>query len=58
MSDLLLPRTDAGVAVQVAAAAAVYLGALLATRRSPEFRQLIIGLATMTAAFFALRTLH
>ena len=58
MSDLLLPRTDAGVAVQVAAAAAVYLGALVATRHSPEFRRFIIGLATMTAAFFGLRTLH
>ena len=58
MNDLLLPRTDAGVAIQVVTAATVYLGALLATRRSPEVRQLTIGLATITAAFFALRTLH
>ena len=58
MSDLLLPRTDAGVVAQVVAAAAVYLIALLTARRSPELRQLIIGLATLTAAFFALRTLH
>lgn len=49
MNDLLLPRT---------AAATVNLGALLATRRSPEFRRLTIGLATITAAFFALRTLR
>lgn len=58
MSELLLPRTDAGVALQVAVAAAVYLIALLVTWRSPEFRQVVVGLATLTAAFFALRTLH
>ena len=58
MSDLLLPRTDAGVAAQVVAAAAVYLIALVATRRAPDFRRFIVGLATLTAAFFALRTLH
>lgn len=58
MSDLLLPRTDAGVATQVVVAAAVYLIALVAVRRSPEVRQLIVGLATLTAAFFGLRTLH
>lgn len=58
MSDLLLPRTDAGVAAQVVAAAAVYLIALVAARRSPEVRRLIVGLATLTAAFFGVRTLH
>ena len=39
-------------------AAAVYLIALVVARRSPALRQLIIGLATLTAAFFGLRTLH
>jgi hypothetical protein len=58
VSDLLLPRTDAGVAAQVVAAAAIYLGAFVAARRLPELRQLVVGLATITAAFFALRTLH
>lgn len=58
MSDLLLPRTDAGVAAQMVVAAVVYLIALVAARRSPELRRLIVGLATLTAAFFGLRTLH
>ncbi|MGH8991225.1 MAG: hypothetical protein ACRDZ7_06840 [Acidimicrobiia bacterium] len=40
------------------AAAGVYLIALVAARRSPELRRLIVGLATVTAAFFAVRTLH
>lgn len=58
MSDLLLPRTDAGVAAQVVAAAVVYLIAFAAVRRSPELRRFIVGMATFTAAFFALRTVH
>jgi hypothetical protein len=58
VSDLLLPRTDAGVAAQVIGAAAVYLIALVVVRRSPGLRRFIMGLATLTAAFYALRTLH
>jgi hypothetical protein len=58
VSDLLLPHTDAGVAAQVVAAAVVYLLVFAAARRSPELRRFIVGLATLTAAFFALRTVH
>lgn len=58
MYDLLLPSTDAGVAAQVAGAAAFYAIALVAARRSPEVLRFVVGLAVITAAFFALRTIH
>lgn len=48
--ELLLPRTDAGVALQGALAAVAFAGALLAVRRSPELRRFVVGLATMAAA--------
>lgn len=56
--ELLLPRTDAGVALQGALAAVAFAGALLAVRRSPELRRFVVGLATMAAAFFGLRAMH
>lgn len=56
--ELLLPRTDAGVALQGALAAVAFAGALLVVRRSPELRRFVVGLATMAAAFFGLRAMH
>jgi hypothetical protein len=58
MVELLLPRTDAGVAVQGLVAIVIFAVALVAVRRRPDLRQFVIGLATMTAAIFALRTIH
>jgi len=58
MTDLLLPRTDAGAAFQVASAAVVYGPLLWATRRNREVQTFVFGLAVLTFAWFALRTLH
>lgn len=56
--ELLLPRTDAGVVVQLAVATVVFAIALFAVRRDPDVRLLVIGMAVMTAAWSGLRTLH
>jgi hypothetical protein len=58
MTDLLLPRTDAGVAAQTIVAAAVFTVVLVAVRRHAEARIFVAGLAVMTSAWFALRTVH
>lgn len=58
MIDFLLPRTDGGVAGQAAVAFVVLSVALYAVRRDREVRLLVIGIAVLTAAWFALRTLH
>ncbi len=58
MTDLLLPRTDLGVAVQLAVLAVVFAIALFVVRRDRDVRLLVIGLAFMTAAWSGVRTLH
>lgn len=58
MIELLLPRTDAGALAQAAGAAAVYGAAAIVVRRNRELLTLVAGLAMITFAFFALRTLH
>jgi hypothetical protein len=58
VKDLILPRTDAGVAAQAMIAAALYVAGLVLVRRHRELRIFIIGLATITAAGFGLRALH
>lgn len=62
MSDLLLelalPRTDAGVFVQVAVAVPVFAIALWWVRHNRDLRTFVVGVATLTFAWFALRTLH
>lgn len=58
MIELLLPRTDAGVAVQAVVAAVGFVVALVAVRRQPELRTFVLGVGTITAAWFALRTVH
>lgn len=56
--DLLLPRTDAGVLAQVIGAVVV-LGALaFVVRRNRDLLVFVAGLTTITAAWFALRTVH
>ena len=59
MLDLLLPRTDAGVAVQWAVMAPFWLIVLVATRRwSKDSRLLLWGLATVNVAWFMIRMAH
>jgi hypothetical protein len=56
--DLLLPRTDAGALAQAVTAAVLYTGALVAVRRNRDLLWFVGGLATLTFAWFALRTVH
>ncbi len=58
MKDLLLPRTDAGVLAQAVVATLVYVGGFVVVRRHRELRTFVLGLATVTAAWFGLRALH
>ena len=58
MIELLLPRTDGGVLVQVVVAVVLFTGLGFAVRRNRDLLVFVAGLATITAAWFALRTLH
>lgn len=56
--DLALPRTDAGAFTQAAVAAGLFGVALWRARRNRDVLTFVAGLATITFAWFALRTLH
>jgi hypothetical protein len=56
--DLALPRTDAGAFTQAAVAGALFGVVLWRVRRNREILTFVAGLATLTFAWFALRTLH
>ncbi|MDP9019195.1 MAG: hypothetical protein M3N25_00050 [Actinomycetota bacterium] len=56
--ELLLPRTDAGAGIQVVVAVALFSAAAVAVRHNRDLLWLVVGLGTMTFAWFALRTLH
>ncbi len=58
MTDLLLPSTDAGVAAQFAVVAFAAGAALLALRRHPEWRILVLGLALTAFGAMAVRAIH
>lgn len=58
VEDLLLPATDRAVLVQAIAAVAVFSAALVMVWRDDAWRLLVMGLATLTAAWFGLRMLH
>lgn len=57
-TDVLLPATDGGALAQAIGAAVVYTGAGVVVHRNREYLIFVIGLATFTFAFFALRTVH
>ncbi len=58
MTDLLLPRTDAGVAVQLVVVVVAYaLGAYL-LRRQRDWLLLLTGVAVLTVSLFGVRALH
>ena len=56
--DLLLPRTDAGVLVQLVIATIVFAFTLRRFWRNRDARIFIIGLWTITYAFMGVRALH
>lgn len=58
MIELLLPRTDAGVLAQLIVAVVVFGALAVAVRRNRDLLVFVGGLATVTAAWFALRTVH
>jgi len=58
LRDLFLPTTDGGALFQAVAALPVYLGAFIAVRRSRDLMWFVAGLAVLTYAWFALRTVH
>jgi hypothetical protein len=58
LDELIFPRTDRLVAIQAVAVLVVTAVALLATRRRPDARLLVMGGALVVVAFMGLRTLH
>lgn len=56
--ELLLPRTDAGVAAQVVLVAVVGVAAFVAARHNREIRTFVLGCVIFTYAFFGLRAVH
>ena len=58
MIDLLLPATDAGVAVQFGVVIAIGLIGLLVTRKFQDLRLLVVGLTILLVALMAVRAVH
>ncbi len=56
--DLALPRTDAGAFVQAAIAVPIFGIAIWRVRHNRDIRTFVVGVATLTFAWFALRALH
>ena len=58
MIDVLLPSTDAGVALQFAGVLVVAFVGLVAVRRNRDLRILVIGVTVLLVALMALRAIH
>lgn len=58
MSELLSPRTDLGVAVQVVVLLVLAAVGLWSTRARPDARLVVIGLAVLAVALVGLRAAH
>lgn len=58
MLEILLPRTDTGALVQVAVVVVATLAGVVALRRHPDLRLLVLGLGMAGLGWMALRTLH
>ncbi len=56
--ELLLPRSDAGVLAQALVVFPALAIALLLVRRDREWRVLVFGVLTISAAWFGLRAVH
>ena len=58
MNELLFPRTDTGVLVQVVIVSAVWLVAAVAVRRNRDLVWFVSGVAMLAFAWFGLRAVH
>lgn len=58
MLDILLPRTDAGVAFQVALATVVFAGLAWRYWRNRDARIFVIGLWLVTYGAMGVRAIH
>ncbi len=58
MIDLLLPRTDAGVLVQIIVVTVVFTLATITMRRNRDVRILMIGMWVATYGFMGVRAIH
>jgi hypothetical protein len=58
VTDVLLPRTDAGVLTQVAAVTLIVAAGTWLTRRRPELRLVVIGLGLLAYGVMGVRSLH
>ncbi|MGI9529187.1 MAG: hypothetical protein ACR2NG_05700 [Acidimicrobiia bacterium] len=58
MIDFLLPSTDAGVAVQIGTWVLLAGIGIYATRRKPDARLLVIGVAVAGLGVMAVRAVH
>ncbi|MBW3662753.1 MAG: hypothetical protein KY469_06610 [Actinobacteria bacterium] len=58
MNELLFPRTDAGVLVQVVVLAAIVATALWRTWANPDLRLLVVGSGLLGFALMGLRAAH
>lgn len=58
ITDLALPRTDAGALAQVVVALCMFAPGMWLVRKDRDLRAFVAGLGTLTFALFALRTLH
>ncbi len=58
MIDILLPRTDGGVAVQLAILIGGYALGVLFLRRHRDWLLLLTGVAVLLLALFGVRALH
>jgi len=58
VGELVLPRTDAGVAVQILGGAGAWVAAMWFVRRHREVRTFVIGVGVLLTALAALRTVH
>ena len=58
MIDVLLPATDAGAAVQFAVVLTVGAVGIVAARRHPDLRLLVVGATVLLVALMALRAVH
>lgn len=58
MKDLLLPRTDAGVAAQLAVFTVAAVTALAAVRKRREWLVLVSGLTLFGLGLFGVRAIH
>ncbi len=55
---LLLPATDAGVAIQAVATLVCIAALLIVFRHDRDIRMLLFGVAVLAAGFFSVRALH